>query len=48
MTSLTDIFSILNVGDHTVGFVATAPLATDDGSSTFTVDPSGTGACLQG
>lgn len=38
----------LSVGDHTVGIVATDPVfgAFQD-SSTFTVDPSGTGICLQ-
>jgi hypothetical protein len=38
----------LSVGDHTVGFVATDPFGSDDDSSTFTVDPSGSGVCLQG
>ncbi len=39
----------LSVGDHTVGFVATDPVfGTFQDSSTFTVDPSGTGVCLQG
>lgn len=39
----------LSVGDHTAGLFITDPVFgpfTD--SSTFTVDPSGTGACLQG
>jgi hypothetical protein len=39
----------LTVGDHTAGIVATDPLfGTSTDSSTFTVDPSGTGVCLQG
>ncbi len=39
----------LSVGDHTAGLVATDPVfgAFQD-ASTFTVDPSGTGVCLQG
>lgn len=36
----------LSVGDHTAGLVATDPVfGTITDSSTFTVDPSGTGAC---
>jgi hypothetical protein len=39
----------LSVGDHTAGLVATDPVfGLFQDSSTFTVDPSGTGACLQG
>ena len=39
----------LSVGDHTAGLVATDPVfGTFQDASTFTVDPSGTGACLQG
>jgi hypothetical protein len=39
----------LSVGDHTAGLVATDPVfGTFQDSSTFTVDSSGTGACLQG
>jgi hypothetical protein len=39
----------LSVGDHTAGLVATDPVfGTFQDSSTFTVDPSGTGVCLQG
>jgi hypothetical protein len=39
----------LSVGDHTAGLVATDPVfGTLQDASTFTVDPSGTGACLQG
>jgi hypothetical protein len=39
----------LSVGDHTSGLVLTDPaFGTFQDSSTFTVDPSGTGACLQG
>jgi hypothetical protein len=39
----------LGVGDHTAGIVATDPVfGTFTDSSTFTVDPSGTGVCLQG
>jgi hypothetical protein len=38
----------LSVGDHTVGFVGNDPVfGSDQDSSTFTVDPSGTGSCLQ-
>lgn len=38
----------LSVGDHTAGFVATDPVfGTFTDSSTFTVDASGTGVCLQ-
>lgn len=37
----------LSVGDHTAGIVTTDPVfGTFQDSSTFTVDPSGTGACL--
>jgi hypothetical protein len=39
----------LSVGQHTVGVVVTDPaFGTFQDSSTFIVDPSGTGACLQG
>jgi hypothetical protein len=39
----------LSVGDHTAGFVANDPVfGTFQDSTTFTVDPSGTGVCLQG
>ncbi len=39
----------LSVGDHTAGLVVTDPVfGTFQDSSTFTVDPSGTGVCLQG
>ncbi len=39
----------LSVGDHTAGLVTTDPVfGTFQDSSTFTVDPSGTGVCLQG
>jgi hypothetical protein len=39
----------LSVGDHTAGVVATDPVfGIFQDSSTFTVDPSGTGVCLQG
>jgi hypothetical protein len=39
----------LSVGTHTAGIVAIAPsFGTFTDSSTFTVDPSGTGVCLQG
>jgi len=39
----------LSVGDHTAGLVSTDPVGgTFQDSSTFTVDPSGTGVCLQG
>jgi hypothetical protein len=38
-----------SVGDHTAGLVATDPVfGTFTDSSTFTVDASGTGVCLQG
>lgn len=38
----------LSVGQHTAGVVATDPVfGTFQDSSTFTVDPSGTGICLQ-
>ncbi len=39
----------LSVGDHTAGLVLTDPaFGTFQDASTFTVDPSGTGVCLQG
>ncbi len=39
----------ISVGDHTAGLVETDPVfGTFTDSSTFTVDPSGTGVCLQG
>ncbi len=39
----------LSVGDHTAGLVVTDPVfGTFQDASTFTVDPSGTGVCLQG
>jgi hypothetical protein len=39
----------LSVGDHTDGLVVTDPVfGTFQDASTFTVDPSGTGICLQG
>ncbi len=39
----------ISVGDHTAGLVSTDPVfGPQTDSSTFTVDPSGTGACLQG
>lgn len=39
----------LSVGDHTAGLVVTDPVfGTFQDSSTFTVDSSGTGVCLQG
>jgi hypothetical protein len=39
----------ISVGDHTAGLVATDPVfGTFQDSLTFTVDPSGTGVCLQG
>jgi hypothetical protein len=39
----------LSVGEHTVGLVITDPVfGTFHDASTFTVDPSGTGVCLQG
>ncbi len=39
----------LSVGNHTVGLVVTDPVfGTFQDASTFTVDPSGTGVCLQG
>jgi hypothetical protein len=39
----------LSVGDHTAGLVMTDPVfGTFQDASTFTVDPSGTGVCLQG
>ena len=39
----------LSVGDHTTGLVVTDPVfGTFQDASTFTVDPSGTGVCLQG
>ncbi|HET9920572.1 MAG TPA: hypothetical protein VFQ30_12060, partial [Ktedonobacteraceae bacterium] len=39
----------LSVGDYTAGLVVTDPVfGTFTDSSTFTVDASGTGVCLQG
>jgi hypothetical protein len=39
----------LSIGDHTAGLVITDPVfGPFQDSSTFTVDPSGTGVCLQG
>jgi hypothetical protein len=39
----------LSVGDHTAGLVETDPVfGSFQDASTFTVDPSGTGVCLQG
>ena len=39
----------LSVGDHTAGLFATDPVfGTFQDSSTFTVNSSGTGVCLQG